>query len=123
MISEYRVLELFLLGQVTPVNFKQTDWDSFRSALADQLNVIGNTPIITQRDMDTRAEEIRQAIQHAVDTSTPQLRLDVHSKRWWSKELRALAEEVGHLAPRHYRLKWDAGNAIHAEFQRKRNDY
>ncbi|KAF8595012.1 hypothetical protein BDV93DRAFT_481420, partial [Ceratobasidium sp. AG-I] len=112
-----------LCPEVRKLNFKQTEWDTYCAVLAERISLIGQNAVTTQEEMDTRAEEIRKAIQDAVDASTPELTLNIHSKRWWGKELRALAEEVAYLAPRHFRVQWDADHPIHVLFQRRRNDY
>ena len=87
-------------------NFRNTDWDKFRSELEAQLCLIPGPCALTNESQYQRAiEELTTALQKTIDAMVPRLRPLPHSRRWWSKELSQLKKDLNWLASRSYKFQ------------------
>ncbi|KAF8601242.1 hypothetical protein BDV93DRAFT_402811, partial [Ceratobasidium sp. AG-I] len=105
-------------------NFAKADWHLYRSRLKELLASLPGLQLVkTQAELDDRVSAIRTAISQAVKDSIPTLTLDIRSKRWWTKELKAHRREVRSLAAQSFRVRWDQNHSVHAQFKTQRNLY
>jgi hypothetical protein len=66
-------------------NVKKADWESFTSLLIQAAETLEDT-----LDLDKRAQDFADAIAQAAHASIPQTQKTMHSKPWWTLELRSL---------------------------------
>jgi hypothetical protein len=72
-------------------NFREVNWEEFRTELKKQLDKIPALERIqNQRQLDKRCAELTEAIQEVIRTEVPTTEITQKSKRWWTKELSQL---------------------------------
>ncbi|KAG9120597.1 hypothetical protein FRC07_003847, partial [Ceratobasidium sp. 392] len=105
-------------------NFKKMDEKVLRKALEEGLAVVDlSAPIYGQDGLDARVDQLMEIIENAVEKSVPALRLDIRSKRWWSKALTKFRKKVRNLAARSYRARRQTEDPVHGLFRATRNLY
>ncbi|CUA67582.1 putative RNA-directed DNA polymerase from transposon BS [Rhizoctonia solani] len=110
--------------RIVKPNFKKTDWPRFRQVLKEGLEALpGLRRVRSQEELDRRVDDLMEVIYEAVRVSTPDLKLCVWSKRWWSSELSAHRKATRSLAARSFRARYDKENPVHEDYRVHRNRY
>ncbi|EUC67567.1 reverse transcriptase from transposon X-element protein, putative, partial [Rhizoctonia solani AG-3 Rhs1AP] len=103
--------------RITKPNFKKTNWPLFRQVLEGSLSKLpGLRRVGSQAEIDKRVGDLMEAIYEAVRAATPDLKLCVWSKRWWSPELGEHRKVVRSLAAHSYRTRFDRDDPVHEEY-------
>ena len=95
-IATVIAVKLQILSSTYSYNYARTDWDRFDKLLKAQLPSL-QTPLTSNKAIDSYTKCLVSAIQSATERSTPRKRPCSHSKRWWLPELTTLRREVNKL--------------------------
>jgi len=105
-------------------NFRNMNWEEFRSELKTQLD---NTPspahISNQVQLDKCCEELIKALQEAIWVEVPMLEITPKSKHWWSKELTQLCPRANKLGRAMYKLRNVPDYSVYKEHKEAKNKY
>ena len=93
------VTELDLEMAITKVaetrNFRDVDWKEFRKKLEGKATKRGVPNFIrTQGELNQKCRELTNDIQETIKEVVPKNRTSPHAKRWWTKELTKLRQEM-----------------------------
>ena len=97
-------------------NFREVDWEEFRTSLENQL--LGLPPlerILNQHQLDISYEMLISAIQSVIQERVPITEITPKSKQWWTKELKLLRKWSNKLGRQSYKQKTDPEHMVHAE--------
>ena len=127
--DHYPIVTHLTLEQSRPpptpnLNFKDVDWEVFRSKLEDALNDIPEpTPITTEAQLDSAAEDLTNAIKAAISSCVKRSKPRPDAKRWWNRDLKKLRKELRKLRAASYRLRTLTDHPIHRERRELTNKY
>jgi len=80
--------DMMLDATIGKYNFQKTDWEKFRQVLqSDSFDRDWVEFENNEEKLETMSISLRNAIQHAIEQSTPILRVCVRSKTWWNDEI------------------------------------
>ena len=105
-------------------DFKKVDWEKFRDSLNGKIREdIETTPIRNSADLNHRVETLNKTITNTIDEFVPVSTPSLHTKRWWSKELTALRQQMRSRARAAYRNKNHLDHPAHAQYKAAQNKY
>jgi ribonuclease HI len=105
-------------------NFRNVDWEKFRSVLEGQLRTLGLPRAIrNQGELDTECSRLTNAIQNTIQSEVPTIDLCPKSRRWWTKELTFLRREASRLGRKASKSKDRLDDPIHAESVKAKRAY
>jgi len=83
-------------NEETPAwNYRLTDWTEFRSELSKQLDAMPpSTNINTKEELNNVLDRLEKAILRTVEKVVPRRRPSPYAKRWWTKELTQLRQDM-----------------------------
>ena len=92
-------------------NLKQADWKKGRRILKhlediDPLPKFNKNIHNPKEWLDDLTSKLIKRIQKAIAECAPILKINYHTKRWWSKDLVTLRKEQNHLLKRFQRTRW-----------------
>ena len=92
-------------------NLNKADWKKGRKILkhlerTDPLPNFNNNIHNPVEWLDDYAAKLTKRIQQALFECTPILKINYHTKRWWSKDLANIRKEQNHLLKRFQRTRW-----------------
>ena len=100
------------------------EWDDFRTALHENLQVMGPAwPILDKEDFLLMFNLLTAAIQSATDQHVPETRPSLYAKRWWSSELAQQRKHKCQLKSKSYRLCAQQFHPVHKEAKKAANEY
>ena len=120
------VIDMELTKAPTQVtrNFKDVDWKKFRKTLEGKLDGLGPPKHIkTSNTLSRTCEKLTQAIQKTIEEEVPYTRICGRSKRWWTKELKALRKEADKLGKKAYKFRHNSDHPAHTEHALARKTY
>jgi len=91
--------------QKAPYDYRKTNWEEFKSKLTEYLPSPTNTTHHTRESVDHLATQLVNAIQRAIDETTPRKSPSPFSKRWWNDELTKMRKETNKLRNKSRRTK------------------
>ena len=107
-----------------PWNFKATDWDHFKEALADRLeNVPVNEQLQDKAHIDAALHQVETAILDTMAKTVPKSNPTPYAKRWWTKDLDKARKPARGTASVSRRFKQFPHHSSHEKARRARNDY
>ena len=99
-------------------NFREADWDNFRSKLKLKLQLIPDPPNIDNVEQLTlEAEQLTQALQKTISEEIPITKPRPDSKRWWNGDLKRKRKGINRLRTVSYRYRAIADHPSHAELK------
>jgi endonuclease/exonuclease/phosphatase family metal-dependent hydrolase len=105
-------------------NFRNVDWEKFRSDLRTTLAQMGiPKPIRDQPALDRDCEKLTKAIQEVITAQVPTTEISPKSKRWWTKELSMLRKTMNKLGRKASKLKDRPWDKTHAEYEDAKKRY
>ena len=105
-------------------NFREVNWEEFRSALETQLSSLPPPErITTQTQLDFSCEAITTAIQNTIREQVPITEITPKSKRWWTKELTLLRKRANKLGRQSYKRRSDSSHMVHNEHSEAAKKY
>ena len=106
------------------VNFREVEWDKFRTELRTELAPLGRPKTIEdQPSLDEACKQLTLAIQNTIDRQVPVTEISPKSKRWWSKELTAMRRYANKLGRKASKLNNQPDHPIHAEYDKAKTKY
>ena len=88
-------LEITVAGRAQTRNFRDVSWKEFREKLAEKTSKWGVPNFIkTQSELNRMCGKLTNAIQEMIAETVPMTQIGPHAKRWWSKELTELRQEM-----------------------------
>lgn len=111
-------LSLTCVQTTMPKNFHDVDWEEFNKELEaklDQLPYLSR--ICTQAELDEACNKLTSTIQDVIQDKVPTTELGVKSKKWWTKELIKLRQEVNRKGRKASRYKDWPNHHSHTERQ------
>ena len=105
-------------------NFREVDWDEFRTSLENQLlNLLPPERILNQNQLDSSCEMLTSAIQNVIQEQVSITVITPKSKRWWTKELTFLWKCSNKLGRQAYKRKIDLEHLVHTEHKEAAKKY
>ena len=96
-------------------NYRAVDWKQFNTTLSKELQKIDPPRVIaTKEEFQRAAKQLDEAIRHTVDLAVPKTKPHPHQKRWWSKDLSTLMEELKRLRKLAYKFCALPDHPVHA---------
>ena len=110
-------LELTRMPAQIARNFRDVDWEKFRSRLEEKIARIGLSNHINSRSaLNHSCEKLTRVIQETIGEEVPHTNICARSKRWWSKELKMLRKEREKLGRKAYKRKNWPDHPVHDEY-------
>ena len=105
-------------------NWKCVEWDDFRTALHENLQVMGLVcPIQDKEDFLVVFNLLTAAIQSATDQHDPETKPSPYAKWWWSSKPAQLRRHKCCLKSKSYRLCAQRFHLVHKEAKKAVNEY
>jgi exonuclease III len=105
-------------------NFREIDWEQFRTSLSGRLHALQPPgPITSQEELDNECSNLTTVIQETIAREVPITELTPKSKRWWTKELSQLRKRANRTGRKAYRLRHDPEHQIHKDHKETSNAY
>jgi len=81
------------------LNYREVDWKKFNNKLKVKLGCIGPSRLLaTREEFQEAARGLEGALQNTVAEEVPKTRLHLHKKRWWTKDLTKLHNDLKMLS-------------------------
>ncbi|KAI0066764.1 hypothetical protein BV25DRAFT_1768406, partial [Artomyces pyxidatus] len=105
-------------------NFRMVDWDAFRKDLKARLDAAGPAQLIVDRMHFTRAcSQVTSILQATIAAQVPHSRINIHTRRWWTKELSQLRTKEHRLCHLSYRFRDFPDHPSHAALKDAKKAY
>jgi ribonuclease HI len=105
-------------------NFREVDWEKFRSELRAKLSQMGQpTPLRDQLSLDTECSNLTKALQETISAQVPTTEISPKSKRWWTKELSKMRRNVNKLGREASKCRGRPWDKIHEEYETAKKQY
>ncbi|KAF8593425.1 hypothetical protein BDV93DRAFT_421059, partial [Ceratobasidium sp. AG-I] len=104
-------------------NFKEVDWEGVGCALEQRLANLSISRIHSIEVLESRVQDLTEAIDAAIDRTVPSVEITSYSKRWWSKKLRRLRKHSNNLRNRHTRHKTNPIPGLEEEWKKAEKEY
>ncbi|KAI0055080.1 hypothetical protein BV25DRAFT_1779704, partial [Artomyces pyxidatus] len=105
-------------------NFRVVDWDAFRKDLQARLDTAGPACLIVDRAHFTRAcSQVTSIIQDTIAAQVPHSRINIHTRRWWTKELSQMRTKEHRLCRLSYRFRDFPDHPSHAAHKDTKKTY
>ena len=111
-------LALALVPKKEVRNYCEVEWKVFREKLQSRLSKRGIPNFIkTQSELNKICAELTSAIQDTIEEVVPKARIGPHAKRWWTKELSEMRQEMLRTRRKACKLRGDADNPLWEKFK------
>ena len=120
------VLDLIIKHAPTKIvtNFRDVDWEKFRTGLRGELTKLGlPQPIRNQTCLDEECAKLTKALQDTIDSEVPSSEISPKSKRWWTKELTDLRRKANRLGRKVSKLGNRSNGQVQAEYEEAKRKY
>ena len=105
-------------------DFRMAKWKKIREILEEKIREeIDATPIMNSADLNCRVERLNKTINDTVEEVIPMSKPMPYTKRWWSKDLVALRQQMRSRARAAYRNRSKLEHPTHAQYKDARNKY
>ena len=105
-------------------NFREVDWDKFRTTLKAEMSQLGLAgPITSQSELDEDCEKLTRALQDTISAEVPTSIICPKSKRWWTKELTTLRRNANKLGRKVSKLNCGPGHTLFKEYEEAKRVY
>jgi endonuclease/exonuclease/phosphatase family metal-dependent hydrolase len=105
-------------------NFREVDWNNFRSKLRIKLL---NTPEPQNLNgidqLSEAADHLTRALQETITEEIPKTKPKPDAKRWWNGDLKRMRKELNRLRIQSFRYRAIADHPSHEELRTKSNQY
>ena len=99
-------------------NYREVEWETFRDKLKSKISGWGIPKFIkTQSELNKICTELTSAIQETIEEEVPKAKIGPHAKRWWTKELTGLRQDMLKTQRRACKLRGDANNPLWEKFK------
>ena len=99
VISRKRVWEPNSRTEAPNFNFRATDWDDFKKALASRLGRLeAGEEFHTKGELYDWLDKLTQAVRDIVEEKVPRVKPSPYMKQWWNEGLAEKCKEVHRLA-------------------------
>jgi ribonuclease HI/exonuclease III len=111
-------------NQPPSFNFRETDWDDFRSKLKPRLAQSSDRPVITNAaQLNSAIGDVTQALQDTIQEVVKRSKPRPDAKRWWNGELNKMRKELYRIRSDSYKFRATANHVSHSELKKKSNEY
>jgi hypothetical protein len=105
-------------------NFRETDWEEFRTKLKPRLQFSPDKPVINNREeLNAAVSDLTQALQETIQEVVKRSKPRPDAKRWWNGELVKMRKELNRLRADSYRFRAIADHPSHSDLKTKSNIY
>ncbi|KAG2051759.1 hypothetical protein BDR06DRAFT_889056, partial [Suillus hirtellus] len=104
-------------------NWKDTEWDDFNKHLAGILEASPPRPLASAEEFQQAAKTLTDAITRTIEECVPQSKPSPHSKRWWSRELTNMRQQVNDLSRQAYQLRGLPNHPCHEDLKTLKKRY
>ena len=105
-------------------NFRDVDWEKFRTELRSQLAHVGLPGHIEdQQSLDEECDNLTKAIKATIDSQVPTSEISPKAKRWWTKELSSLRRSANKLGRIAHKFRSNPKHSIHTEAEAAKKQY
>jgi len=106
-----------------PWNYRSVDWDKFNSTLKDTLTRVAGPPRIleTAEEFQQAARKLDSVLRQTVESTVPKTKPHPHTKRWWTKDLTKMSNELKGLRKQAYVLRALPDHETHTRLREKEN--
>ena len=105
-------------------NFREADWDEFRTKLKPRLGTTPENPIINNSEqLKVAISDLTQALQDTIQEVVKRSKPRPDAKRWWNGELIKLRKELYRIRTELYNYRAIADHPSHSELKQKSNAY
>ena len=95
-------------------NYRAVDWQQFNATLNKELQKIDPPRVIaTKEDFQRVAKQFDETLRRTVELAVPRTRPHPHQKRWWTKELTTLMDELKRLCKAAYKFRALPDHPVH----------
>ena len=96
-------------------NYRAVDWQQFNSVLGKELQKIDPPRVIaTKEEFQRAAKQFDEALRRTVELAVPKTKPHPHQKRWWTRELTMLMDELKRLRKLAYKFRALPDHPVHA---------
>ena len=96
-------------------NYRAVDWQQFNSILSKELQGIDPPRVIaTKEDFQRAAKQLDEALRRTVNLAVPKTKPHPHQKRWWTRELTLLMDELKRLRKLAYKFRALPDHPVHS---------
>ena len=119
------VLDISLKRAVAPLsrNFRNVDWDEFRSSLGRSLAPITPHRLHSAADTASAASSLTQAIQDTICAIIPPSKPSPFAKRWWTKDLSKMRKEKNRLSSLAFKFRHIPNHPSKKQYRQFANKY
>lgn len=105
-------------------NFREADWDEFRTKLAPRLGLSPDKPVITNvEQLSSAVSDLTSALQDTIQEVVKRSKPRPDSKRWWNGDLIKARKELYRLRADSYRYRAIEDHPSHNELKTASNLY
>ena len=105
-------------------NFRAADWDEFRQALANRLNLMPRPePIEDVQQLERMGSDLTRALQETIEEKIKRSKPRPDARRWWNSDLKKMRKELNKLRAVSYKNRIDTHHISHSELKRKSKIY
>ena len=117
-------LALVLAPKKEVRNYQEVDWKAFRETLKGKLSKRGILNFIkTQSELNNTCVKLRCAIQETIAEAVPKAKIGPHLKRWWTKELTEMRQDMLKIRRKACKVQGDADNPLWERFKDSRRAF
>ena len=101
-------------------NYQEVDWKAFNKTLDKALAKHAPPQLIaTKEEFHLYARHLDEALRSTVESCVPISRPHPHQKRWWTKDLTRLSEELKHMRKLAYKFRATPSHECHGLLKEK----
>jgi len=104
-------------------NWREVDWEAFNSHLSTRISTSPALPLASNDEFQAAARHFTQAVTDTIEAYVPYSRPCPHSKRWWTRQLTKLQDQVKVLSKLAYQMRGLPLHACHEELTAARRQY
>ena len=104
-------------------NYQSVDWEKFNSSLKDSLTELSGHPRIleTAEEFQQAVHNLDQALHRTVEAAVSRTQPHPHTKRWWTKDLTKITDELKQLRKTAHRYRALLEHKVHTQVCNKEN--
>ena len=101
-------------------NYREVDWKAFNKTLDKALAKHAPPQLIaTKEEFHLYTHHLDEALRSTVESCVPTSRPHPHQKRWWTKDLTRLSEELKHMRKLAYKFRTTPSHECHGLLKEK----
>ena len=104
-------------------NWREVDWKDFNARLSDLLSHSPPTPLASNEEFQEAAHRLTKSISEVISSCVPNSKPCPHSKRWWTRELTNLRDQVNESSKQAYLMRALPLHRCHAELKTLKTRY